>query len=216
MKNADAFAFVQSSHDHRQRHGQGLRPTDCHCIDNGVHRFLHIEGQQSGRGPEDLFVLLYQRVHALGAGYAGDLLINGTVISIAATDTLISVKDKINNANAGTSPTGVTAGILSYGAGDHRLVLTSDNTGASGIGLLNGGATDILIQFGFTDSSRTTKNHLAGGDRTDRFSSTNVSIKSLLGLTATQMSAAGKSSSTAKRSATSISARTPSAPCKPN
>ena len=70
--------------------------------------------------------------NALGAGYAGDLLINGTVISIAATDTLTGVRDKINNANAGTNPTGVTAGILSYGAGDYRLVLTSDNTGASG------------------------------------------------------------------------------------
>ena len=129
---------------------------------------------------------------ALGSGYAGDLLINGTVISLTATDTLTGVRDKINNANAGTKPTGVTAGVLNYGAGDYRLVLTSDNTGASGIGLLNGSATDILTQFGFTDSSRTTKNHLAGGDRTDRFSSTSVSIKSLLGLTTTQTSAAGQ------------------------
>ena len=124
----------------------------------------------------------------LGADYAGDLLINGMVINIAATDTLTSVREKINNANAGASPTGVTAGILSYGVGDYRLVITSDNTGASGIGLLNGSATDILVRFGFTDASRTLKNHLAGGDRTDRFSSTDVSIKSLLGLTATQVS----------------------------
>lgn len=129
---------------------------------------------------------------ALGAGYAGDMLINGIVISIAATDTLTNVRDKINNANAGTAPTGVTAGILNYGAGDYRLVLTSDSTGASGIGLLNGSATDILTQFGLTDSSRATKNHLTGGDRTDRFSSTNVSIKSLLGLTTTQTSANGE------------------------
>ena len=98
------------------------------------------------------------------------------------------MRDKINNANAGANPTGVTAGILNYGAGDYRLVLTSDSTGASGIGLLNGSATDILARFGFTDSSRTAKNHLTGGDRTDRFSSTNVSIKSLLGLTADQTS----------------------------
>jgi flagellar hook-associated protein 2 len=126
---------------------------------------------------------------ALGAGYAGDILINGTVVSVSATDTLASVRDKINNANSGASPTGVTAGIVGYGQADYRMILTSDTTGADGIGLRNGGATDILNAFGFTDSSRAAKNHLAGGDRTDRFSSTSISIKSLLGLSTTQTSA---------------------------
>jgi len=89
---------------------------------------------------------------ALGAGYAGDVLINGKTIQITAADTLISLRDKINNANSGANPTGVTAGLIRYGAEDHRLVLTSDATGAAGIGLLNGGATDILNLLGFTDS----------------------------------------------------------------
>lgn len=129
---------------------------------------------------------------AIGAGYAGDILINGKAIGVAATDTLATLKDKINNANSGANPTGVTAGIVSYAEGDHRLVLTSDSTGASGIGLLNGGATDILNRFGFTDTSRVAKNHIAGGDRTDRFNSTDVSIKSLLGLSTTQTSGAGE------------------------
>ncbi len=128
---------------------------------------------------------------ALGADYSGDLLINGKVISIASTDTLAGVRDKINNANSGANPTGVTASIISYGSRDYRLILTSDDTGAAGIGLLNGGASDILNLFGFTDTSRTAKNHLAGGDRTDRFSSTSLSIKSLLGLTTTQTSGIG-------------------------
>lgn len=128
---------------------------------------------------------------ALGAGYAGDLLINGTLISIDSTDTLVSVKDRINSANSGASPTGVTAGLISYGTGDNRLVLTSDSTGATGISLQNGGGADILNKFGFADTSRTAKNHLAGGDRTDRFTSTTVSIQSLLGLTSAQTSGAG-------------------------
>jgi flagellar hook-associated protein 2 len=128
---------------------------------------------------------------ALGADYAGDLLINGTVISIDSTDTLVSVKDRINSANSGASPTGVTAGLISYGTGDNRLVLTSDSTGATGISLQNGGGADILNKFGFTDTSRTAKNHLAGGDRTDRFTSTTVSIQSLLGLTSAQTSGVG-------------------------
>jgi flagellar hook-associated protein 2 len=128
---------------------------------------------------------------ALGASYAGDILINQAVISIAATDTLSDVMNKINSANSGTDPTGVTAGIVNYGPGDYRLILTSDSTGKAGIGLLNGGATDILNQFGFIDTSRVAKNQLAGADRSDRFTSTNVSIQSLLGLTTAQTSAAG-------------------------
>jgi len=128
---------------------------------------------------------------ALGAGYAGDILINGTAITVAATDTLKSVMAKINNANSGKDPTGVTASIISYGSADYRLVLTSDKTGADGIGLLNGGASDVLNAFGFTDTARTAKNHLAGGDQTDRFASTNISIQALLGLTDAQASAEG-------------------------
>jgi flagellar hook-associated protein 2 len=129
---------------------------------------------------------------ALGAGYTGDILINGQVITVSAADTLTNLKDKINNANSGASPTGVAAGIIGYGTSDYRLVLTSDHTGAAGIGLLNGGATDILNKLGFTDTSRTAKNHLAGADQTDRFTSTNESIQSLLGLTTAQTSAVGE------------------------
>lgn len=129
---------------------------------------------------------------SLGSDYSGDILINGTIINISSTDTLVDVKETINNANSGTNPTGVTASIISYGTGDYRMILTSDTTGASGIGLKNGGATDILYEFGFIDSSRTAKNHLTGGDRTDRFSSTNISIKSLLNLSTTQTAGAGE------------------------
>lgn len=128
---------------------------------------------------------------ALGSTYEGDMLINGTAITIAATDTLSTVRDKINNANSGDSPTGVTASIISYGTSDNRLILNSDATGADGINLQNGGGVDILNNFGFADTSRTAKNHLAGGDRTDRFTSTTVSIQSLLGLSSAQTSGAG-------------------------
>jgi len=89
---------------------------------------------------------------ALGAAYAGDILINGKTLTITAADTLISLKEKINNANSGANPTVVTAGLVQYGAGDHRLILTSAATGAGGISLQNGGATDILNLLGFTDA----------------------------------------------------------------
>ncbi len=70
---------------------------------------------------------------ALGSSYAGDILINGKTVSIDATDSLTTVQNKINNANTGASPTGVTASIIKYGASDYRLTLTSDTTGAAGI-----------------------------------------------------------------------------------
>lgn len=145
---------------------------------------------------------------ALGTGYAGDILINGTVIGIAVTDTLTSVKDKINNANSGNSPTGVKASIISYGTGDNRLILNSASTGATGISLQNGGGTDILNSLGFADTSRTAKNHLAGGDRSDRFTSSTASIQSLLGLADTQKSVIGDVANTSGGVSTVITANT--------
>ncbi len=129
---------------------------------------------------------------ALGADYAGEILVNGAAIVIAATDTLTNLRDKINSANTGTAPTGVTASIVNYGVNDYRLLLTGDTTGAAGIGLANGGAADLLNRLGFTDTGRSAKNHLPGGDRSDRFTSTNVAIASLLGLSNGQSSGAGE------------------------
>ncbi len=125
---------------------------------------------------------------ALGAEYAGDILINQVLVSINDTDTLTTVRDKINDANSGANPSGVAASIVKYGEGDYRLILTGA-TGEAGFSVLNGGAVDILTKFGFVDTSRSAKNHLAGADLSDRFTSMNESIKTLLGLTTAQTSA---------------------------
>ncbi|HEU20358.1 MAG TPA: flagellar hook protein [Deltaproteobacteria bacterium] len=128
---------------------------------------------------------------ALGAGYAGDMLINGRAVSITQSDSLADVRDKINSANSGSTPSGVTASIIRYDTNDYRLTLTSDDTGEAGIGLLNGSAADILSVFGFTDATRTVKNHIAGGDKSDCFTSSTIAVKTLLGLSSTQSSNAG-------------------------
>jgi flagellar hook-associated protein 2 len=125
---------------------------------------------------------------ALGAEYAGDILINQVLVSINDTDTLTTVRDKINDANSGAYPSGVAASIVKYGEGDYRVILTGA-TGEAGFSILNGGAVDILNRFGFVDTSRSAKNHLAGADLSDRFTSMNESIKTLLGLTTAQTSA---------------------------
>lgn len=64
-------------------------------------------------------------------GLTGSFTINGQMISAAATDSLLDLRDSINAANAGSSPTGVTASLVSVSASEHVLVLTADETGAS-------------------------------------------------------------------------------------
>ncbi|MBN2515990.1 MAG: flagellar filament capping protein FliD [Deltaproteobacteria bacterium] len=128
---------------------------------------------------------------ALGSSYAGDILINGKVVTIDASDDLADIRDKINNLNAGTNPTHVTASIVNYGTTGYRLIITNDTTGAEGISLLNASATDVLGNLGFTETatdSYEVKNAVTGGAQSDRFTSVSQSIEDLLGLSAGQAS----------------------------
>lgn len=122
----------------------------------------------------------------LGSSYAGDIIINGTTISIGETDDLTDVRTKINNSNSGTNPTGVTASIVTYGANDYRLILTSDSTGDEGISLQNGSSSGIVELFGWKDKTESVKNSITGGAQSDTFTSTTDAIKDLLGLSSTQ------------------------------
>jgi len=123
---------------------------------------------------------------ALGDDYAGDVVINGRAVTVNASDGLADVRNRINNANSGITPTGVTASIVTYGDNDHRLILTSDDTGAQGIGLQNGSATDLVQLFGWKDKTSSLKNSITGGALSDGFASSTQSIKSLLGLSTSQ------------------------------
>jgi len=123
---------------------------------------------------------------AMGVAFAGDILINGVAVSISETDTLASIRNKINNANAGTTPTGVTASIVSYGTNDYRLMLTSDTTGEDGIGLQNASVSDIVELFGWKDKSSSIKNSITSGAQSDSFTNSTQDLKTLLGLSTTQ------------------------------
>jgi flagellar hook-associated protein 2 len=122
----------------------------------------------------------------LGSNYSGDIIINGRVISITDTDGLDDIRNRINNANSGSNPTGVTASIISYSTNDYRLILTSNNTGADGISLQNGSSSDLVEVFGWKDGNFAIKNSITGGAQSDSFSSSSQTIKSLLGLSSTQ------------------------------
>jgi flagellar hook-associated protein 2 len=65
-------------------------------------------------------------------GYAGDFTVGAATITVGAGDSLTAIRDRINAANTGTTPTKVTASILSVSPTDQRLVLTSDATGTAG------------------------------------------------------------------------------------
>jgi flagellar hook-associated protein 2 len=122
-------------------------------------------------------------------GLSGDLVIGGRKVTISATDSLTGIRDKINAVNSGTGPSKVSASVVNYGTSGYRLVLSSDEEGAAGISLLNGGATNLVGALGFVDATASTvKNPLTGADRSDVFSAANLAIggASLLNLTSPQ------------------------------
>jgi flagellar hook-associated protein 2 len=67
----------------------------------------------------------------LGFADGDQFTIEGKVITLSATDTLLSVRDRINAANTGTSPSGVSASIVSVSPTQNYLVLTKDTAGTS-------------------------------------------------------------------------------------
>ena len=105
-------------------------------------------------------------------GVPGDFAVNGTSISITGTDTLENVRNKINGANTGLTPTGVAATILSDGGTGGRLVLTRTSTGSTPVTVTDG-TGGIARELGFLDS------------RSARISSTTQAIAGALGLQTT-------------------------------
>lgn len=115
-------------------------------------------------------------------GLAGDFLINGRTVTVAATDTLTSVRDKINAVNSGSNATGVTAAIVTDSSNAQRLVLTSAKTGATGINLVDG-TQGVAQQLGWIDSTSSIKHATSSGGQSDNFASATATIGSQLGLT---------------------------------
>lgn len=108
-------------------------------------------------------------------GVAGEFAVNGKKVTIASTDSLNSVRDRINALNAGTNPSGVTATVLSTGADAHRLVLTADAPGASGIELVDD-AAGVLRGLGLLDATTRTNTTADGGVRSNRFRGADAAV----------------------------------------
>lgn len=82
---------------------------------------------------------------------SGDFAINGTSITVAATDSLAAIRDKINTANTGATPTGVMATIVMDGTTSGRLVLTRDTAGSAGVQITDG-TGGMARELGLIDS----------------------------------------------------------------
>lgn len=94
-------------------------------------------GPAAVAGSHTLEILQTAAAHKIGSdafgsssaalNITGDFSLNGTDISVLATDSLADIRDRINAASAA----GVTASIASVGAGQNFLVLTSDEQGTN-------------------------------------------------------------------------------------
>ena len=115
-------------------------------------------------------------------GVAGEFVINGRKVTIAATDSLNAVRDRINAVNSGTSPSRVTATVLSTGTNAARLVLTSETSGAQGIEMVDG-SSGALAALGLVDGTSAPNATADGGVVGNRFSSVTTSIATMLGVT---------------------------------
>jgi flagellin len=80
----------------------------------------------------------------LGAGAAGNVTINGTQISLVATDTVATAGAKINAANTGLTASGTTTG----------MTLTSSTVGSSSTVTVSGSAA-TLTALGLTSTNQT-------------------------------------------------------------
>jgi flagellar hook-associated protein 2 len=88
---------------------------------------------------------------ALALGVTGSFQLAGQTVTVEATDSLNTVRDKINARNTGTTATKVSASVLRQGATQHRLIISSDAAGATGTGLTDGG-NGTLAALGFTST----------------------------------------------------------------
>jgi len=115
-------------------------------------------------------------------GLSGEFAVNGRVVTLAASDTLTQVRDKINALNAGANASGVSASVLSTGPSAQRLVLTSDNAGAGGIELVDG-SSGVLAGLGIVDGTTGLNLTSTGGTQSYKVTSATAAIATMLGVT---------------------------------
>ncbi len=113
-------------------------------------------------------------------GISGQMIINGTAITVSSTESLSGIASAINTASAG-----VSASVLSTSDGKYRLILQSTSTGTSSISLKDGDASGVLESLNLTSGS-SLLNASGSNALSDSYSSETEAVGTLLGLTSAQ------------------------------
>lgn len=114
-------------------------------------------------------------------GLEGEIVIGDEVLSISSTDTLYSLRDRINALDAG-----VRATVVEVASDDYRLILTAEETGAGGFSIKDVSSGQLLQALGFTDGTASVKHLTHDGALSDLFKSATQAIGTLLGLSSPQ------------------------------
>lgn len=126
---------------------------------------------------------------------AGSFDINGSTITVGSSDTLLDLRDRINNANSGASATKVTASVVSISTTQHVLVLTADELGSditldnevgsalSELGISSDGGSTFANQLQAAQTARLKADGLLDPDRyeSDLVTSASVALSSYSG-----------------------------------
>ena len=114
-------------------------------------------------------------------GYEGEILVNGSVVSLDAADTLEDLRDAINIAGVG-----VSASILTVSDTDHRLLVQSLTTGESGVlDLVDANDSDILEGLGLQTGATAIEHAITDGAAGDYLSDKFTAVSSVMGLAGT-------------------------------
>lgn len=116
-------------------------------------------------------------------GLSGTVLVAGRAVTVEATDTLATVRDKINAVNTGATASHVGASILTVSSGASRLVLTNELTGAAGIELTENGGSSVLSGLGLVSASLTANTTSSGATRSYALASSTQTLAQSLGIT---------------------------------
>lgn len=109
----------------------------------------------------------------------GQIVINGVSVNVSSTDSLQTLAQNINSAQAG-----VTASIITPTSGQYYLTLGSNNTGLQGqMSLADVGSGSVLSQLGILGSTGQISHPLSsGGAGSDLFGDSATSVATLEGL----------------------------------
>ncbi|HEX7019353.1 MAG TPA: flagellar filament capping protein FliD [Gemmatimonadaceae bacterium] len=116
------------------------------------------------------------------ANISGTFLIGGKSVTLAAGDSLAAIRDKINAVNTGTSPSNVSASILTVSTGAVRLVLSSAVTGSAGIEISETDGNTAVSDLGIVASTYQA-NTVNGKARSFGLNTVEATIAQALGVT---------------------------------